>query len=129
MRRSDQRRAAVVALYQSEVTGRPPLELVERTARAFTREIVEGVERDRLDLDAVIEHYSVGWSLDRIAPLEKSILRVALHELTSRPDVPPEVAIDEAVEAAKELCSVETPKFVNGVLGSAHRAATEAPAQ
>ena len=129
MRRSDQRRAAVVALYQSEVTGRPPLELVERTARAFTREIVEGVERDRLDLDAVIEHYSVGWSLDRIAPLEKSILRVALHELTSRSDVPPEVAIDEAVEAAKELCSVETPKFVNGVLGSAHRAATEAPAQ
>ncbi|MDQ3720527.1 MAG: transcription antitermination factor NusB [Actinomycetota bacterium] len=129
MRRSDQRRAAVVALYQSEVTGRPPGELLEPTAREFTRELVEGVERDRPDLDAVIEHYSVGWALDRIAPLEKSILRVALHELTSRPDVPPEVAIDEAVEAAKELCAVETPKFVNGVLGSAHRAATEAPAQ
>ena len=129
MRRSDQRRAAVVALYQAEVTGRPPGELLDRTARAFTRELVEGVERDRPDLDAVIEHYSVGWSLDRIAPLEKSIMRVALHELTSRPDVPPEVAIDEAVEAAKVLCSVETPKFVNGVLGSAHRAATEAPAQ
>jgi len=129
VRRSDQRRAAVVALYQAEVTGRPPGELLDRTARAFTRELVEGVERDRPDLDAVIEHYSVGWSLDRIAPLEKSIMRVALHELTSRPDVPPEVAIDEAVEAAKVLCSVETPKFVNGVLGSAHRAATEAPAQ
>lgn len=129
MRRSDQRRAAVVALYQAEVTGSPPGELLDGTARAFTRELVEGVERDRPDLDAVIEHFSVGWSLDRIAPLEKSILRVALHELTSRPDVPPEVAIDEAVEAAKELCSVETPKFVNGVLGSAHRAATEAPAQ
>ncbi len=129
MRRSDQRRAAVVALYQSEVTGRPPGELLDRTTRTFTRELVEGVERDRADLDAVIEHYSVGWPLDRIAPLEKSILRVALHELTSRPDVPPEVAIDEAVEAAKELCAVETPKFVNGVLGSAHRAATEAPAQ
>lgn len=129
MRRSDQRRAAVVALYQSEVTGRPPGELLDRTARTFTRELVEGVERDRPDLDAVIEHYSVGWPLDRIAPLEKSILRVALHELTSRPDVPPEVAIDEAVEAAKELCAVETPNFVNGVLGSAHRAATEAPAQ
>ncbi|MDQ3586980.1 MAG: transcription antitermination factor NusB [Actinomycetota bacterium] len=129
MRRSDQRRAAVVALYQSEVTGRPPGELLEPTAQAFTRELVAGVEHDRPDLDAVIEHYSVGWPLDRIAPLEKSILRVALHELTSRPDVPPEVAIDEAVEAAKELCSVETPKFLNGVLGSAHRAATEAPAQ
>ena len=119
----------MVALYQSEVTGRPPGELLERTARPFTHELVQGVERDRADLDAVIEHYSVGWPLDRIAPLERSILRVALHELTSRPDVPPEVAIDEAVEAAKELCSAEAPKFVNGVLGSAHRAATEASTQ
>jgi len=128
MRRSDQRRAAVVALYQAEVTGRPAEELLEPQAREFTRELVEGVRRDRPDLDAVIEHHSVGWPLERIAPLERSILRVALHELTSRPDVPPEVAIDEAVEAAKELCSAEAPKFVNGVLGSAHRAATGAPA-
>jgi transcription antitermination protein NusB len=126
VKRSDQRRAAVVALYQSEVTGRPPQELLEPTAREFTRELVQGVERDRPDLDAVIEHYSVDWPLDRIAPLEKSIMRVALHELTSRPDVPPEVVIDEAVEAAKELCSADAPKFVNGVLGAAHRAALPA---
>ncbi len=129
MKRSDQRRAAVVALYQQEVTGTAATELLEPGARQFTRELVEGVQRDRPDLDAVIEHYSVDWPLDRIAPLEKSIMRVALHELTSRPDVPPEVVIDEAVEAAKELCSADAPKFVNGVLGSAHRAATEAPAQ
>jgi transcription antitermination protein NusB len=129
VKRSDQRRAAVVALYQSEVTGKPADELLEPTARDFTRELVEGVQRDRPDLDAVIEHYSVDWPLDRIAPLEKSIMRVALHELTSRPDVPPEVVIDEAVEAAKELCSADTPKFVNGVLGAAHRAATEPAAQ
>jgi N utilization substance protein B len=121
VRRTDQRRAAVVALYQAEVTGRPAQELLEPGATAFTRELVEGVAREREDLDAQIERHARGWSLDRIAPLELSILRVALHELRSRPDVPAEVAIDEAVEAAKELCSADTPAFVNGILGAVHR--------
>jgi transcription antitermination protein NusB len=121
MSRSDQRRAAVVALYQREVTGRPLDELIPRDASAFTKELIDGTERERADLDAVIERHAVGWTLDRIAPLERSILRVALHEMQSRADVPDEVAIDEAVEAAKELCSAEAPKFVNGILGAAQR--------
>jgi N utilization substance protein B len=121
VRRSDQRRAAVVALYQAEVTGRPAAELLDPGATAFTRELVDGVLGEREELDSQIERHASGWSLDRIAPLERSILRVALHELRSRPDVPAEVAIDEAVEAAKELCSAETPAFVNGVLGAVHR--------
>jgi N utilization substance protein B len=128
VRRSDQRRAAVFALYQHEITGRASPELLERRASAFTRELVEGVEETRAELDATIERHSIGWSLDRIAPLERSILRVALHELCHRPDVPAEVAIDEAVEAAKELCAAEAAGFVNGVLAAAHRAAEEAPA-
>ena len=121
MRRSDQRRAAVVALYQGDVTGRPLEELVEPGATEFTRELVEGVAAGRLELDALIERHSVGWTLDRIAPLERSILRVALYELLQREDVPPEVAIDEAVETAKELCSTDAPGFVNGILGAVHR--------
>jgi transcription antitermination protein NusB len=121
MSRSDQRRAAVVALYQRDVTGRPLEELTPRDASAFTKELIEGTERERADLDALIERHAVGWTLDRIAPLERSILRVALHEMQSRPDVPDEVAIDEAIEAAKELCSAEAPKFVNGILGAAQR--------
>jgi N utilization substance protein B len=121
VRRSDQRRAAVVALYQAEVTGRPAADLLDARATAFTRELVDGVLGEREELDSQIERHASGWSLDRIAPLERSILRVALHELRSRPDVPAEVAIDEAVEAAKELCSAETPAFVNGVLGAVHR--------
>jgi N utilization substance protein B len=119
--RTNQRRAAVVALYQREVTGRPLDELVPRDAIAFTKELVEGVERDQDALDAVIERHAVGWTLDRIAPLERSILRVALYEMQSREDIPAEVAIDEAVEAAKELCSADAPKFVNGILGAAER--------
>lgn len=110
-----------MALYQRDVTGRPLEELVPRDASSFTRELIEGTEREREALDTVIERHAVGWTLDRIAPLERSILRVALHELRSRPEVPAEVAIDEAIEAAKELCSAEAPKFVNGILGAAQR--------
>jgi N utilization substance protein B len=121
VRRSDQRRAAVVALYQSDVTGRPAAGLLDRDATEFTRELVDGTVREHAELDDLIERHASGWSLSRIAPLERNILRVALHELLHRPDVPAEVAIDEAVEAAKELCSVETPGFVNGILGAVQR--------
>ena len=121
MRRTDQRRAAVVALYQQDVTHRPLDELLTRGTREFTRQLVEGVEREREELDGLIERHSVGWTLDRIAPLERNILRTALFELLHRPDVPTEVAIDEAVEAAKELCGVRAPEFLNGILGAVAR--------
>ena len=121
MRRTDQRRAAVVALYQQDVTGRPLAELVERRASDFTRELVEAVDRNRDELDGLIERHAEGWSVDRIAPLERNILRVALVELLERDDVPAEVAIDEAVEAAKDLCSAEAPRFLNGILGAVLR--------
>jgi N utilization substance protein B len=121
VRRSDQRRAAVVALYQQDVTGRTLDEVLPTTATVFTRELVEGVEVEREELDALIERHAEGWTLDRIAPLERNILRVALHELLHRSDIPDEVAIDEAVETAKELCSAEAPKFVNGILGAVQR--------
>jgi N utilization substance protein B len=120
-RRTDQRRAAVVALYQSDVTGRPAAELVERGASPFTRELVDGVEAERGALDESISRHASGWTLDRIAPLERNILRVAVHEMQSRPDVPAEVAIDEAIEAAKELCGIDAPGFINGVLGAVLR--------
>ena len=96
-------------------------DLVERGASAFTRELVEGVEADRPELDESIARHAQGWSLERIAPLERNILRVALHEMRNRSDIPDEVAIDEAVEAAKELCSADAPGFVNGILGAVQR--------
>jgi transcription antitermination protein NusB len=121
VRRSDQRRAAVVALYQADVTGRPAGELVEARATPFTRELVEGTLLHRPELDDLIARHASGWSLERIAPLERNIMRVALYELLHRVDVPDEVAIDEAVEAAKELCSADAPGFVNGILGTVQR--------
>jgi N utilization substance protein B len=119
MRRSDQRRDAVFAGYQSEVTGRPLDELFERDAKPFTREIAEGAAARREELDALISANSRGWELERIAPLERNIMRVALYEALHREDIPVEVAIDEAVELAKEYCGADAPKFVNGVLGAA----------
>ena len=121
MRRSDQRRAAVVALYQRDVTGRQLEVLIDRDATPFTRELAEGTTNQQPELDALIEKHAVGWTLDRIAPLERNILRVALYELLHREDVPGEVAIDEAIEAAKELCGADAPSFVNGILGAVYR--------
>jgi transcription antitermination protein NusB len=124
MRRPDQRRAAVVALYQHDVTGRPLDELLERRAPEFTRELAEGVLKEQPELDALISRFAEGWTLERIAPLERSIMRVALFEVLHRDDIPNEVAIDEAIEAAKELCGADAPKFVNGILGSALKVST-----
>jgi N utilization substance protein B len=118
VRRSDQRRDAVFALYQHEVTGRPLGELLGE-AKPFTRELAEEVEANRAELDELISRHSQNWSLERIAPLERSILRTALYEALHREDVPVEVAIDEAVELTKQYCGVDAPGFVNGVLGAA----------
>jgi transcription antitermination protein NusB len=118
MRRSDQRRDAVFALYQHEVTGRPLGELLG-DAKAFTRELAEATDANRPELDELISRHSKGWTLERIAPLERSIMRVALQEALHDEEVPVEVAIDEAVELTKEYCGADAPKFVNGVLGAA----------
>jgi transcription antitermination protein NusB len=118
MKRSDQRRDAVFALYQHEITGRPLGELLEG-AKPFTRELADGVAANRDELDDLISRHSTGWSLERIAPLERSIMRTALYEALHRDDVPVEVAIDEAVELAKRYCGADAPGFVNGVLGAA----------
>jgi N utilization substance protein B len=117
MRRSDQRRDAVFACYQRDVTGRPLGELLGES-RPFTRELAEAVDAHREQLDAQIAAHARGWELKRIAPLELNVMRVALYEIEHSEDVPHEVAIDEAVELAKEYCGAEAPGFVNGILGA-----------
>jgi N utilization substance protein B len=124
MRRSDQRRAAVWALYQSDLLGRPLEQLFSPDTHAFTRALA-GVVRDRqAELDRLISVHAVGWTLERIAPLERSILRVGLAEMLHSDEVPgeepiaPEGAINEAVETAKQFCGTDAPGFVNGILGA-----------
>jgi N utilization substance protein B len=114
VRRTDQRRTAVFASYQRDVTGqaKPDDDLTP-----FAQELVEGVAAHREELDQLISEHAIGWEVGRIAPLERAILRVALFEILHRPDIPDEVAIDEAVETAKIYCGAEAPTFINGILG------------
>jgi transcription antitermination protein NusB len=116
MRRSDQRRDAVFASYQRDVTGRPLAELIA-DARPLTRELAEGVDEHREELDETIAAHAKGWTVDRIAPLDLNVLRVAVYEI-EQGLAPYEVAIDEAVEIAKEYCGAEAPGFINGILGA-----------
>lgn len=119
MRRSEQRRDAVFASYQRDVTDRPLEELIA-DARPLTRELAQGVDSHREELDEEIAAYAKGWSVDRIAPLDLNVMRVALYEIEFT-DTPAEVAIDEAIEIAKEYCGAEAPKFINGILGAVVR--------
>ncbi len=116
MRRSDQRRDAVFANYQRDVTGRPLADLIA-DAKPLTRELAEGVDEHREELDEAIAEHARGWTVDRIAPLDLNVMRVALYEIEEGL-APAEVAINEAIEIAKEYSGADAPKFINGVLGA-----------
>jgi N utilization substance protein B len=124
MRRSEQRRAAVFALYQHDLTGRSLAETLPRSASGLTRSLAHAAADRAPELDEVIARHAHGWSVDRIAPLERSIMRVALIEMLHGDAVegdvpiPPEGAIDEAVQSAKEFCGAQAPAFVNGILAA-----------
>jgi N utilization substance protein B len=127
VRRTEQRRAAVFALYQHDLTQRPLDDLFEPGAASFTRALAHATEDFSEELDPNIERHARNWTIDRIAPLERAILRVALLEMIhpeliegDRP-IPPEGAIDEAVETAKAFCGAEAPGFVNGILAAVLR--------
>jgi transcription antitermination protein NusB len=131
MRRSDQRRSAVIAVYQHDLTGRQPAEILGSEASPFVHALVQAAIQRENELDAVIDRHAHGWSVQRIQPLERSIMRVALLEML-HPDaapaehpIPPEGAIEEAVESAKVFCGVDAPGFVNGVLAAALREVRE----
>src|SRR5690242_10244435 len=130
-RRSDQRRMAVVALYQHDLTGRELSETLPRNASLFSRALAHAAADRAEELDVVIDRHAHGWSAERIQPLERSIMRVALIEML-HPDaapadqpIPPEGAIEEAVESAKTFCGADAPGFVNGVLAAVLREVRE----
>ena len=121
--RREARRTAIDILYQSDLTDADPrLVLAEwreagRVVSTFTTELVEGVEAHLPEIDLLLEERTEGWTVARMAALDRTILRVAIHELWHRTDVPASVAISEAVEAATDLSSEGSPRFVNGILG------------
>jgi N utilization substance protein B len=127
VRRSEQRRAAVFALYQHDLTGRPLDDVFDKEDGHFTRALAHATADNAQELDGHIARNAKGWTLDRIAPLERAILRTALLEML-HPDlveadhpIPAEGAIDEAVETTKAFCGADAPGFVNGILGAVLR--------
>ena len=132
-RRTEQRRAAVWALYQSDLLERPLGETLPRDVHMFTLALAEQVREHQPELDELIRRHASDWPLERIAPLERSILRVALLELLypevapGEAPIPPEGAINEAVETAKRFCGSGAPAFINGILGTVLRERQAAP--
>jgi len=122
--RSKARKRAVDLLYEADVRGTDPKELLaERLAQAdppvpdYTAELVEGVTDNLERIDRVLGEHSERWTVERMPPVDRAVLRLALYELIVCEDVPDAVVIDEAVELAKSLSTDESPRFVNGVLG------------
>lgn len=97
------------------------LEDLLSAAKPFTRDLVAGTDRHLAEIDALIAANANGWTIQRIAPLERAIMRVALFEIAHREEIPMPVSIDEAVSTTRRYCAVEAPGFVNGVLSAAAR--------
>jgi N utilization substance protein B len=131
VRRSEQRRAAVIAAYQHDLTGQPLEQALGRGAAPFTRSLAGAAIERAPELDELIGAHARGWAVERIAPLERNILRVALVEMLHGEEVPadqpisPEGAIDEAVQSAKTFCGADAPGFVNGILDAILREVRE----
>lgn len=125
-RRTKARERALQALYQIDVAATDleealvrfwkSFEPVERQVQKEAEELVRGVARHRREIDEAIEAVSLNWRLDRMAKVDRNVLRLALYELRHRPEVPVKVVIDEAIELAKKYGSESSGAFVNGVL-------------
>lgn len=125
--RSRARRRALDVLYEADIRSVPATEILDRVVRTreddgqaplnpYVGDLVRGVVEHRLEIDERLSTYSVGWSLERMAAVDRSILRIGCFELLWRDDIPDAVAIAEAVELAGELSTEESSSFVNGVL-------------
>lgn len=127
--RHQARKRAVDLLFEAEARGITPAEAAEaretlaRTQsdvsalNPYTVTVAQGVTQHAAHIDDLISTHLQGWTLDRLPAVDRAILRVAVWELLHADDVPEPVAVDEAVELAKQLSTDESPGFVNGVLG------------
>ncbi|PND56682.1 transcription antitermination factor NusB [Mycobacterium sp. ENV421] len=127
--RHQARKRAVDLLFEAEARGLTPAEVAEgRSALAesnadvsalnpYTVTVAQGVTATTAHIDELITSHLQGWTLERLPAVDRAILRVAVWELLHAEDVPEPVAVDEAVELAKELSTDDSPGFVNGVLG------------
>ena len=126
-RRRRARTTALQALFELDTVGHAPAEAIDRLLEGwdlppqistFAKELVSGVMANRVQIDDVITRTAPAWPLDQIPVVDRNILRLAIYEILIDNKVPMRAAINEAVELAKEYGGDNSPKFINGVLGS-----------
>jgi N utilization substance protein B len=125
-KRTKAREYALQILYAIDITKEDPVTCIERfwdstdepsgDVKEFTEEIVTGVSDKRDDIDKLISKHATNWQLDRMAVIDRNVLRLATYELLFREDIPPKVSINEAIDIAKKFGGNDSGKFVNGVL-------------
>lgn len=127
--RGKSRKRAIDVLYSADVRGESVesallaeenRQLADPTRRAnswaYAKEVVEGVQAHRAEIDELIETYAQGWTIERMPAVDRAIIRIGIWELRFNPEIPDGVAISEAVEAAKDLSTEDSAGFVNGLL-------------
>jgi N utilization substance protein B len=124
--RTKARECALQALYQLDTAGGDAqdalagilahFEDVDAETTTFAGELVHGVQAERPAIDEVIQKSSTNWKLDRMARVDRNILRLAVYEILRRGDVPTRVTLNEAIELGKKFGTEESSSFVNGVL-------------
>ncbi len=117
-------------LFQMDVAGEPPEEIfgefwagqaASPELRSFAEELVRGVARERRFLDNVVAGSAENWRVERMAVVDRNVLRMAVYEMLFDDEVPPPVAIDEAIEVARKFGSEESGSFINGILDAVRK--------
>jgi N utilization substance protein B len=125
MKRRKAREAALQVMYACEISQTPPSENLESfwknkdasaEIKEFTDSLCKGAWRHVRELDDLISEHTENWSISRLATVDRCILRLAIYELLYRPDIPPPVTINEAIELARKFSTSDSPKFVNAIL-------------
>ncbi len=124
------RECALQMLFQMDVAGGPPEEIfgqfwADQAAppdlQRFAEDLVRGVARERIFLDNVLAGAAENWRVERMAVVDRNVLRMAVYEMLFDDDVPPVVAIDEAIEVARKFGSEESGAFINGILDAVRK--------
>ncbi|MFA5007602.1 MAG: transcription antitermination factor NusB [Candidatus Omnitrophota bacterium] len=87
----------------------------------FALTLIEGVSKNIQNLDSLIKKYVKNWEIDRMAVIDRNILRLACFEIINLPEIPPKVSINEAIELAKRFGDIDSPRFVNGILDKIYK--------
>ena len=130
-RRTLSREHALKILYQFDITKRPMEAVVEsywqaeetkdKEIIAYANLLAQGISGRIQDIDQKISDYATNWQIKRMAIIDRNVMRIGLYELQHASDIPPKVAINEAVELAKKYGDLESSKFVNGILDKIHK--------